>query len=489
MEPRPEAGLPATLGRWVGEIVLSIPATGTAHGRGTHRGRVAGRRWARHAGVPSPDASPGLAGVPLDARARSVPAAGLGCRAVRHRPAREPWGTVLRPHRRHARAPCIGQGAGSGRALRPCPQAEPPRLPAVPGLCHAAHRRGLSRSAALRADRHRPVPRSWPRREDRVGQGLAAGRGRSPRTAEPAAGRLVYARLADPGGPAARARRRRPGPARHGAVQPAAALRSGPAWPPEGVWREDRRRGRGPPADLDAPHRRLRRPGSPSAPRRVPSAVPARRRRAGGLVRVGQAPGRLGEAAPAALHGPGPVRAGGGRGLRAALGGGAPIRRAQADGRHGRDVAAGPPNAPALAAPGPDRPRTACPADRAGGAGGARASAGRWLAQAGDADAGPGQGRACPAVPRYPGFPPRAHNPQENRPCSWYRTARERRRRMTSGSNPRPPPYRSRKRRDQTRTAGAAAPRKLETRVISINNLLTLTRLRMKENRGLLSKR
>src|SRR4051794_40873700 len=208
------------------------PATGTAHGRGTHRGRVAGRRWARHAGVPSPDASPGLAGVPLDARARSVPAAGLGCRAVRHRPAREPWGTVLRPHRRHARAPCIGQGAGSGRALRPCPQAEPSRLPAVPGLCHAGHRRGLSRSAALRADRHRPVPRSWPRREDRVGQGLAAGRGRSPRTAVPAAGRLVYARLADPGGPAARARRRRPGPARHGAVRPAAAPRSGPAWPP-----------------------------------------------------------------------------------------------------------------------------------------------------------------------------------------------------------------------------------------------------------------
>src|SRR4051812_20641958 len=101
-----------------------------------------------------------------------------------------------------------------------------------------------------------------------------------------------------------------------------------------------------------------------------------------------------------------------------------------------------------------------------GGAGGARASAGRWLAQAGDADAGPGQGRACPPVPRYPGFPPRARNPQENRPCSWYRPARERRRRMTSGSNPRPPPSRSRKRRDQTRTAGAAAPRKLETRVI-----------------------
>src|SRR4051812_30068733 len=197
-----------------------------------------------------------------------------------------------------------------------------------------------------------------------------------------------------------------------------------------------------------------------------PQPLPARRRRPGGLVRVGQAPGRLGEAAPAPLHGPGPVRAGGGRGLRAALGGGAPIRRAQADGRHGRDVAAGPQNAPALAAPGPDRPRTACPTDRAGGAGGARASAGRWLAQAGDADAGPGQGRACPPVRRYPGLPPRARNPQENRPCSWYRTARERRRRMTSGSNPRPPPYRSRKRRDQTRTAGAAAPRKLETRVL-----------------------
>src|SRR3954466_6378186 len=120
------------------------PATGTAHGRGTHRGRVAGRRWARHAGVPGPDASPGLAGVPLDARARSVPAAGLGCRAVRHCPARGPWGTVLRHHRRHARAPCIGQGAGGGRALRPCPQAQPSRLPAVPGLCHAGPRCGLS---------------------------------------------------------------------------------------------------------------------------------------------------------------------------------------------------------------------------------------------------------------------------------------------------------------------------------------------------------
>src|SRR4051812_5446369 len=139
----------------------------------------------------------------------------------------------------------------------------------------------------------------------------------------------------------------------------------------------------------------------------------------------------------------------------------------------GAMVAAGPPNAPALAAPGPDRPRTACPADRAGGAGGARASAGRWLAQAGDADAGPGQGRACPAVRRYPGFPPRARNPQENRPCSWSRPARERRRRMTSGSNPRPPPYRSRKRRDQTRTAGAAAPRKLETRVNLTDGVLS----------------
>ena len=40
------------------------------------------------------------------------------------------------------------------------------------------------------------------------------------------------------------------------------------------------------------------------------------------------------------------------------------------------------------------------------------------------------------AVPRYPGFPPRACNPQANRPCSWSRPARERRRRMTSGSNP-----------------------------------------------------
>src|SRR5215212_5269673 len=413
MEPRPEAGLPARLGRWVGEIVLSIPQPA----RRTVAELIVGGLLAGGGHVPQ-------AFLALTPR--------LGWQAYHwmHERGR------FRLQGLVAALWGIGQGAGSGRALRPCPQAEPSRLPAVPGLCHAGHRCGLSRSAALRADRHRPVPRSWPRREDRVGQGLAAGRGRSPRTAVPAAGRLVYARLADPGGPAARARRRRPGPARHGAVRPAAAPRSGPAWPPEGVWRADRRRGRGPPAGRDAPHRRLRRPGSPSAPRRVPSAVPARRRRAGGLVRVGQAPGRLGEAAPAPLHGPGPVRAGGGRGLRAALGGGAPIRRAQADGRHGRDVAAWPQNAPALAAPGPDRPRAACPADRAGGAGGARASAGWWLAQAGDADAGPGQGRACPPVPRYPGFPPRARNPQENRPCSWSRPARERRRRMTSGSNP-----------------------------------------------------
>jgi len=63
-------------------------------------------------------------------------------------------------------------------------------------------------------------------------------------------------------------------------------------------------------------------------------------------------------------------------------------------------------------------------------------SAGRWLAQAGDADAGPGQGRACPPVARYAGLPPRARNPQENRPGSWYRPTRERHYRMTSGSNP-----------------------------------------------------
>src|SRR5829696_2195589 len=83
---------PGNAGQMGGRDRAVPPATGTAHGRGTHRGRVAGRRWARHAGVPGPDAAPGLAGVPLDARARSVPAAGLGCCAVRQRTAREPWG-------------------------------------------------------------------------------------------------------------------------------------------------------------------------------------------------------------------------------------------------------------------------------------------------------------------------------------------------------------------------------------------------------------
>src|SRR5215213_4712030 len=138
MEPRPEAGLPATLGRWMGEIVLSIPQPA----RRTVAELIVGGLLAGGGHVTQAflALTPGLAGVPLDARARSVPVAGLGCRAVRHRPAREPWGTVLRHHRRHARATCIGQGAGSDRAPRSCPQAEPSRLPAVPGLCHTGRR-------------------------------------------------------------------------------------------------------------------------------------------------------------------------------------------------------------------------------------------------------------------------------------------------------------------------------------------------------------
>src|SRR3954454_20916893 len=124
MEPRPEAGLPATLGRWVGEIVLSIPQPA----RRTVAELIVGGLLAGGGHVTQAF----LALTPrlgwqayhwmlVDARARSVPAAGLGCRAVRHCAARGPRGTVLRHHRRHARAPCIGQGAGSGRALRPCP--------------------------------------------------------------------------------------------------------------------------------------------------------------------------------------------------------------------------------------------------------------------------------------------------------------------------------------------------------------------------------
>ena len=92
---------PGNAGQMGGRDRAVHPATGTAHGRGTHRGRVAGRRWARHAGVPGPDAAPGLAGVPLDDRARSVPAAGLGCCAVRHCPARVR--TVQQPTREASR--------------------------------------------------------------------------------------------------------------------------------------------------------------------------------------------------------------------------------------------------------------------------------------------------------------------------------------------------------------------------------------------------
>src|SRR3954463_7674172 len=446
MEPRPEAGLPATLGRWVGEIVLSIPQPA----RRTVAELIVGGLLAGGGHVTQAflALTPRLGWQAYPwmlerGRFRLLGLVAALCGIVRReghggrcfaiiddtlapRASAKAPGAAVRfdhAHKRNRPAFLLCQAFVTLGTVVAC-RDRPRCVPIVTGLCRGPGHAGkiALAKALLRAvgDRLGPLCLlldAWYMRASLIQAALRRGHAVVGQVRRDTA---LFG-LPPPCAPGRRGR-----PRVYGERIDAAAA----ALLPAATHRIAGYGGRG------APRRRLGRPGSPSAPRRVSSAVPARRRRPGGLVRVGKAPGRLGEAAPAALHGPGPVRAGGGRGLRAALGGGAPIRRAQADGRHGRDVAAGPQNAPALAAPGPDRPRTACPTDRAGGAGGARASAGRWLAQAGDADAGPGQGRASPPVPRYPGFPPRAHNPQENRPCSWSRPARERRRRMTSGSNP-----------------------------------------------------
>src|SRR5689334_25258192 len=191
MEPRPEAGLPATLGRWVGEIVLSIPQPA----RRTVAELIVGGLLAGGGHVTQAflALTPRLGWQAYHwmlerGRFRLLGLVAALCGIVR----RESHGgrcfaiidDTLAP-RASAKAP--------GAAVR-FDHAHKRNRPAFL-LCQAfvtlGNRRGLSRSAALCADRHRPVPRQRPWGEDRAGQGLAAGRGRSPRTVVPAAGRLV----------------------------------------------------------------------------------------------------------------------------------------------------------------------------------------------------------------------------------------------------------------------------------------------------------
>src|SRR3954467_3900988 len=111
MEPQPETDFPATLSRWVQEIVLSIPGPA----RSTLAELIVGAMLAQGGPVTRAVLAlpprPGRAGRPLDAGARPLPVARPGCRPVRHRPARDLRAATLRHHRRHTGAALLGQGA------------------------------------------------------------------------------------------------------------------------------------------------------------------------------------------------------------------------------------------------------------------------------------------------------------------------------------------------------------------------------------------
>ena len=78
---------------------------------GTDRRRPAGVRRACHSGSAGADAAARLAGLPLDARTRPVPAARPDISAVPDRPAGDRGAAVLCHYRRHAGAPVLGPGA------------------------------------------------------------------------------------------------------------------------------------------------------------------------------------------------------------------------------------------------------------------------------------------------------------------------------------------------------------------------------------------
>src|SRR5215210_6315462 len=107
MEPRPEAGLPATLGRWVGEIVLSIPQPA----RRTVAELIVGGLLAGGGHVTQAflALTPGLAGVPL------ASAVGSGC-----------WAWLLRCAASSG-ARAMGDGASPSSTTRSRPVHRPRR--------------------------------------------------------------------------------------------------------------------------------------------------------------------------------------------------------------------------------------------------------------------------------------------------------------------------------------------------------------------------
>src|SRR3954465_4001850 len=93
------------------------PGARPEHPRGADNRSHAGPRWAGDAGGSGVDTTTGLAGLPLDARARPLPVAWSGCCLLRHPPARDPRAAALRRDRRHAGTALLGQGAWRCRAV------------------------------------------------------------------------------------------------------------------------------------------------------------------------------------------------------------------------------------------------------------------------------------------------------------------------------------------------------------------------------------
>jgi hypothetical protein len=142
MEPQPETDFPATLSRWVQEIVLSVP--------GPARGTIAALMIGAMLAQGGPVTWAVLALTPrlgwqayhwmlARGRFRLLGLVAALCGIVR----RETCGPRRFAIIDDTLAPRCSEGARRCRAVRPCEEDEPPGLSAVPSLCHALRRRVL----------------------------------------------------------------------------------------------------------------------------------------------------------------------------------------------------------------------------------------------------------------------------------------------------------------------------------------------------------